>query len=415
MFNKVYKHDARQIDELITVSVVDVTITSPPYFDMKDYGHPKQIGYGQDYEQYLKDITRVFKGVFRITKDTGSLWVIIDTFRSDNQIVPLPFDVAKALQSIGWKFKDIIIWKKDRTVPWVHSGQTRSTFEYILLFTKQDIFNFYVDRVRDIEGLKKWWVKYPERYNPKGKAPEEIWEFGIPIQGAWGEGYIRHFCPLPEELVQRILMLTTNEESVVLDPFAGSGTVLAQALFSKRKFIGLELNQDYIAMFKKYIRDHQKEKQAKYSHDKNHSISRNDFETLILNLRALKFAKLVLKSCKTLSNIFVEKLDAKPEKKHKLLTVRYVLLITDDDIDTVQRIINEIVSKPPLSKFGISHVFEIHTQKTTFEAAIPSEQLFFYTAQKAHKFASKGTVSLLANQYPICSSIGVELNENDFE
>mgnify|MGYP005877135721 CR=1 FL=1 len=251
--NKIHKYDARDISKLIDNPIIDVTITSPPYFDMKDYGYTEQIGFGQNYENYLEDLRKVFEGVYACTKNTGSLWVIIDTFRRAGSVVPLPFDFANKIAPIGWKLQEIIIWGKDKTVPWAHNGQMRNLFEYILVFSKTDNYKFFIDKVRQYDSLKKWWVKYPERYNPKGKTPEAIWNFPIPVQGSWGENYIRHFCPLPEELIAQILKLTTEEEDLVLDPFAGSGAVLAKADNMKRKFIGTELNPLYIQMFQNYM------------------------------------------------------------------------------------------------------------------------------------------------------------------
>ena len=150
--------DARNIASISSKPIVDVTITSPPYFDMKDYGYPEQIGYGQKYEGYLSDLKKVFSGVYSLTKETGSLWVIIDTFRRNGAVIPLPFDFANTISTIGWKLQEIIIWEKDKTVPWIHLGQMRNLFEYILVFSKSEKYNFHIDRIRQCDCLKKWWV-----------------------------------------------------------------------------------------------------------------------------------------------------------------------------------------------------------------------------------------------------------------
>src|SRR5207302_2969616 len=133
------------------------------------------------------------------TKPRGSLWVVIDTFQRNQELLPLPFDLAAKLKTIGWVLRDVIIWKKLRTLPWIHQGTTRSMFEYVLVFAKStQPFRYFPDKARESTKLRKWWVRYPERYNPMGKALDEIWEFDIPTQGSWGNGYIDHFCPLPE-------------------------------------------------------------------------------------------------------------------------------------------------------------------------------------------------------------------------
>ena len=68
----IYNHDARKLNEILKEKTVDVTITSPPYFDMKDYGYKEQIGFGQNYKQYLADLKIVFKNVYDCTKDTSN-------------------------------------------------------------------------------------------------------------------------------------------------------------------------------------------------------------------------------------------------------------------------------------------------------------------------------------------------------
>ena len=153
---KVHNVDARKIIDIIKEPIVDVTITSPPYFDLKDYGYKEQIGYGQKYIEYLNDLRVVFDQVYKITKDTGTLWVIIDTFRRDEEVIPLPFDFSNKIKEVGWKLQEVIIWGKDRTVPWTHKGQVRNLFEYILMFSKTRNYKFQIDEVRDFQSLKKW-------------------------------------------------------------------------------------------------------------------------------------------------------------------------------------------------------------------------------------------------------------------
>src|SRR4051794_37207512 len=104
--SEVFLGDARKLVEHVGRRMVDVTITSPPYYDMKDYGHEDQIGFGQSYDEYLQDLQEIFRGVFDVTKSTGSLWVVIDTFKRDGVVVPLPFDFAAKMKEIGWKLQD---------------------------------------------------------------------------------------------------------------------------------------------------------------------------------------------------------------------------------------------------------------------------------------------------------------------
>ena len=405
--------DARNIASISTSPIVDVTITSPPYFDMKDYGYPEQIGFGQKYDDYLNDLKKVFKGVYELTKDTGSLWVIIDTFRKAGAVVPLPFDFVHKISDIGWKLQEVIIWEKDKTVPWVHQGQMRNMFEYILVFAKNEKYKFHLDRIRQWDNLKKWWVKYPERYNPNGKAPEAIWHFPIPVQGSWGQNYIRHFCPLPEDMIAQIIKLTTDEGDVVLDPFAGSGAVLSQAAYMYRKYIGTELNQDYIAMFERYLAKTKTSKRKKYRQGQKITWSQNSFSDLIINLRALKFARVLYKKItnsqkNNIKHIFVS-LPVLNDDGKALVSYHF---ISNDTSCTValQNEINTLISKIPLSKFGILSTFiwksEVKDINTT--------PLFGYTKTSTHKFVEEIPCKGSPHSF-IISPIKVDLNEEDYE
>jgi DNA modification methylase len=422
--NQVHKVDARNINDIIKMKVIDVTITSPPYFDLKDYGHKKQIGFGQDYKDYLDDLKLVFENVYHCTKKTGTLWVIIDAFRQNNEVVPLPFDFSNKIKEVGWKLQDVIIWAKDRTVPWAHKGQMRSMFEYILVFSKTSKYNFFIDNVRDFEVLKKWWVKYPERYNPKGKTPSGLWHYDIPTQGSWGKGYIKHFCPLPEFLIEQILRLTTNEGSVVLDPFAGSGAVLAKAENMKRKYIGFELNGDYIKMFKNYLKKTGQEKRRNYIKNKKGILPQSAFEKLNLNLRALKFgriihSKLPKKQRNKIIKIYVDRTRSKPTKKNARCLAKYTFYLEKEiDINKLRSQIETLISKPPLSKFGIEAKFRFDKKLSSFSKSINRGLLFTYTSKVSHKYKSKikhFELDKLDESEVILSNIMVDLNEKDYE
>lgn len=415
----IHKIDARKINSLVATPIVDVTITSPPYFEMKDYGYKEQIGYGQSYKAYLDDLNIVFQNVFNITKDTGTLWVIIDAFREKGEVVPLPFDFANRIKEIGWKLQEIIIWEKDKTVPWVHKGQMRNSFEYILMFSKSQKYNFYVDRVRDCESLKKWWVKYPERYNPKGKTPNAIWKFNIPSQGSWGNGYIRHFCPLPEEMIAQILKLTTNKGGVVLDPFSGSGAVLSMADNMSRKYIGTELNPEYINMFLNYLKETGEKKKKEFELSEKHQYERSKFEKLILDLRALKYARIIYQKLnkEEIQKIFVEISKSKSTKANSVIVVNYYIKYKTNKKD-IEVELNKIISKAPLSKFGIEPNFIFIKESAEFASLLKVKEIFIYTNNVTHKFKNKldlDQLHKLSKSEIILSQIMVDLEEKDYE
>lgn len=427
---RLHRIDAREINEVINDKIVDVTITSPPYYNMKDYGYKDQIGFGQKYETYLDDLKKVFLNIYNITKTTGSLWVIIDTFRDTEKIIPLPFDFSKKIEEVGWKLQDIIIWNKDKTVPWSRKGQTKNKFEYILLFSKSKKFKYYGDRVRiyNTKFLKKWWIRYPERYNPKGKALDEVWDYGIPIQGSWGNGYVKHFCPLPTDMIGNMIQLTSDEDDVILDPFAGTGSVLVQAAYMNRKYVGSELNREYINMFHNYFEKTFVKGSKNYELLKTGKYDQESFEKIILNLRALKYAKVMryklnkdLKSILQLIHVKISK--DLPKEKHKLIKVNYDILINiaktslEDKsyMVALKKEIDHLISHPPLSKFGIEPNIVFHFDEKKILKSLKNKNVYSYTNNVTHKYEEKYNPDKKIEKFKIISPIKINLNEEDFE
>lgn len=407
--NKVYQGDSRNILKILPPDIkIQTTITSPPYYDMKDYGVNGQIGYGQTYSNYLEDLKNIFSQIYKLTDLTGTLWIIIDTFKRNNTIITLPFDLVNKLNEVGWLLQDIIIWKKDKTVPWSSNGFTQRKFEYILFFSKSIQFKTNKDQARiyDTQLLKKWWIKYPERYNPKGKVMDEIWEFPIPVQGSWGSEYIRHFCPLPKEMVATMISISTDEKDIVFDPFAGTGTVLSEAAFMERKYVGIEINIDYIKMFHQYLESSYISNHLIYKKLSNND-SQNSFENLILDLRALKFGRLLLKYLEDNTNnrikIYVERKGFSINSKCE---VDYII-IGEYDYNITEKI-NETIKRPPLSKFGIIPNFKFQR-----ELDIQDKQVYFYSKTNSNSFLKNYDYS--NTKVKIISPIKVDINEKDFE
>lgn len=234
-------------------------ISSPPYFDLLNYNNNKnQIGFGQsNYDEYLNVICRVFQDCYDISTPNASFWMVIDTFKRNKEVKLLPFDIVNRLKEKNektWVLKDIIIWDKEKNLPWNNNGSLKNQHEYILFFAKGNDFIFKLDKVREVADLKKWWKTYPERYNPGGKAPSNIWSFTTPIRG-WGKSKQNHLCPFPFPLVEKIISLATEEKDWVLDPFAGSGSVLAVAKEMKRNSAGIDINMTYRKRFRMEVID----------------------------------------------------------------------------------------------------------------------------------------------------------------
>jgi DNA modification methylase len=231
------------------INCPQLIISSPPYFDLLNYGDNKdQIGYGQkNYDEYLNQIAKVFQDCYDLSTSDATFWLVADTFKKNKEVKLFPFDIVNKLKEKSaktWILRDVIIWDKGKNLPWNHKGHFKNQHEYILLFVKGDSFKFNVDRIREIIELKKWWKKYPERYNPNGKVPSNVWNFAAPLRG-WGENKQKHLCPFPLPLVEKIISLCSDENDWILDPFAGSGSVMAMANEMNRNSIGIDINSEY--------------------------------------------------------------------------------------------------------------------------------------------------------------------------
>jgi DNA modification methylase len=358
LINQYLVCDSRRLPAILpNRPFIDVTITSPPYWNIRDYDRQRQIGFGQSYEAYLNDLTAVFGAIHSRTKPTGSLWVITDTLKLDGELRLLPFDLAYRLKGVGWKLQDIIIWNKDKTLPWSHQGKLRNIFEYVAFFSKSDQFNYFLDDIRDIDQLREWWVRYPERYSPNGKAPTRAWNIPIPRQGSWGNNWVRHFCPLPPDLVKRVLLLTTQKGDVVFDPFAGSGAVLAQAKAMGRRYIGTDLNGDYKKMFERKVlpaiaRIHRRAEDTNGDGDHKRKFSRS-----IRALRRTKFPKeLVRLYEKHHGKLAAKAVMALKESRNEVLDLVFLFSPSARVSRDFLRRMEELCGRAPLSKYGLTPV-----------------------------------------------------------
>lgn len=408
--SQIYNIDSRKLSEVLpSGKIIQTTISSPPYFDMKNYGVDGQVGFGQTYSDYLDDITDIFIQVLDHTVDDGTLWIIVDTFKRENGIVLLPYDIADRLKEAGWILQNIIIWKKDKTVPWATGGFVQRKFEYILFFSKSSKYKSYGDRTRvyDKDKLKNWWIKYPERYNPKGRALDEIWEFPIPVQGSWGNEYIRHFCPLPKEMVATMISLSTDEGDLVFDPFSGTGTVPAQAAYMKRRYIGFELNPEYVNLCNQYLK--KTLKKGKDEYDKSLDfVGQDNFEKEIIYLRALKFGRVLLRKIEEYVNftqrfrIYVDY----PVNKDGVIKVKYTLIgaVAKDDISVF---IENVTHKAPLSKFGID-------ADVSFSKKLPSARTNEYYYSRTNSYCFLKNVKRDENTVAVISPICVDIKISDY-
>jgi len=410
--NRFLLHDARNLDQVLSPDTpsVSTVITSPPYWKLKDYGVKTQIGYGQAKQEYLDDISKVFRHCYNATKPDGSMWIVVDDYRENGTLQLLPWEFTVGAQSAGWSLREIIIWDKQHTLPWHVKGQMRNVLEYILFFSKTANYKFYVDRLKDWGELSRWWVDFPERFNPRGKTPTNIWSIPIRTQGTWRRmSEMNHHCPFPVELVARIIELTTDPGDLVMDPFAGSGVVLAQAEAMERAYLGFDVNSLFIDMFNKSIKREVAEEWKKLSLVRS-NLDRDavDFEKTIMKLRALKFARQATKPFIELAKrqpeltpiaiLCVASLPSRYERKQHFDVDVYIVVDKpkvrfEAELSTT----NDRVSSKPLTLYEIKPRIELITVSQLLKKSnITNKRFYIYTDYKPRKHSG---VNLLQNWF----------------
>ncbi|MBI2917611.1 MAG: site-specific DNA-methyltransferase [Chloroflexi bacterium] len=364
---RLHNGDARDLLRIIPQDSADLILTSPPYADLKDYGYKGQIGFGQTFDAYLQDMRGVLEACFEAAKPTATLWLISDVFKKNGEMIDLPAELARCASDAGWKLQDVVIWHKTKTLPWSHRGRLRKIFEYVHVFAKSKNYKYFPERIRETEGLQEWWAKYPERYNPFGKTPHNIWHFPIPTQGSWGNGVLRHFNPFPPALVERIVELTTDPGDVVLDPFAGTGTVLAQAECMGRLAAGVEINPYFTdQLFFKVRAEIERVWNGQLQRRMERQRKAAQFDSLILRMRKVKLGKQVLKILSRytetedypclIAGIILDRQAGTSGQlgRHKLGAVD-LLLVAESPVEASAAATKALAlsSRPPLSKYGV--------------------------------------------------------------
>ena len=353
--------DALQLEELWgDLPSPRAIVTSPPYLDMHDYGNTSQIGVrGQPLDEYLDKMTALFRDCYVITTDDATFWLVAGAIRRDGRLIPLPDRLVACAEEAGWTLREAITWDKQKALPWTHHGELRDVTEQVLLFSKADVYRFDATDLRSPIPNSIWWRRYPERYSPDGYLPTNLWSIPIPTQGSWS-GVRTHFCPFPEELTYRMLKLTTDEGDLVLDPLAGIGSIPAMAEATGRVGYGLELTPDYALQYEETV---QSARRFVASVDDD-SRRRAEFRRIILELRLLKYAKLLgQRLCDAgvpVSWVRVKKSRRQARQAHHVISADFELVLADQaSRECAQSTATGLAQKPPLSKFGIDAGFAV--------------------------------------------------------
>jgi site-specific DNA-methyltransferase (cytosine-N4-specific) len=245
--------DSEQALQQMPNQVFQTCVTSPPYWSLRDYNIPGQIGLEQSVYDYIEHLGRVFDQVQRVLRDDGTLWVNIgDSYTSGGRtwratdrknpvramqvrpptpkglkskdLIGVPWLLAFELQRRGWYLRADIIWNKPNCQPESVQDRPTRSHEYVFLFSKSERY-FYDSKARR---------------GPNGRNVRTVWDINTkPYQGA-------HFATFPAELVEPCVALGSAPGQSILDPFIGSGTTGLVALKKRRRFVGIELNPEYL-------------------------------------------------------------------------------------------------------------------------------------------------------------------------
>jgi DNA modification methylase len=244
---KVIIGDSRSMAE-VGDGAIDLVVTSPPYWHIKDYGARGQIGYGQRLHEYLTDLYRVWTECFRVLGTGARLCINIgDQFARAAEygryrVIPLHAEIIAQCEKIGFDFMGSIIWQKKTTMntsggatvmgsfPYPPNGIVEIDYEYIHIMKKPGRSRRAPKRTKEASKLtKEEWKEYFRGH----------WAF----KGARKGG---HEAAFPEELPRRLVKMFSFVGETVLDPFAGSGTTIRAALALGRNAIGYEIREEFI-------------------------------------------------------------------------------------------------------------------------------------------------------------------------
>ena len=306
--------DARETLATLPAESIHCCVTSPPYWGLRDYGEPGQLGLEPTPEEYVQRLVGIFREVRRVLRGDGTLWLNLgDSYATSgvagpqrdasgglgggrdlgtrgehgssitsagiNRAIPrglkpkdlvgIPWRVAFALQADGWYLRSDIIWSKPNPMPESVTDRPTKAHEYLFLLSRSPRYFYDADAVREAsDATGPTWEERkaagePVRHglasaaacgaggfaaNPAGRNRRSVWTIATqPFPGA-------HFAVMPPALVRPCILAGCPVGGVVLDPFAGAGTVPLVAAENGRGYLGIELNPEYAEMARERIR-----------------------------------------------------------------------------------------------------------------------------------------------------------------
>ena len=259
--------DARRALSVLPSESVQTVVTSPPYWSLRDYQVEDQIGRDDTLTSYIKSIVDAFEELRRVLRDDGTVWLNVgDVFTSGNRryrapdrknraramhvrpptpaglkakdLIGIPWRIAFALQDAGWWLRSEVIWHKPNAHPESVLDRPTKAHETVFLLSKRQ--NYYYD-IGAVRG-------------PRGRRLRTVWDIPtMPTKRINGDED-DHPAMMPMALAKQCVVITSREDDVVLDPYAGSGTTLLAARDLGRKWIGIELKHSFVSLIEQRMR-----------------------------------------------------------------------------------------------------------------------------------------------------------------
>jgi len=263
----------------IPADSIDCVVTSPPYFQQRDYGEKSQIGNEKTPAEYVDVIVKIFEEVQRVLKPGGTCWLNLgDKYRNGN-LMGMPWRVALELMDHQWLLRNEIIWHKPNAMP--SSAKSRLTVDHetIFLLVKSAEYYYDADAIREphvtfsdqskMKGGRSHFGKrggtpekgknsgstnmhdarWDQAFHPQGRNKRTVWS--IPLS----KFRDAHFAVFPPALVETCIKAGCPKDGVVLDPFCGSGTTLLVAKSLGRNYVGIDCSKEYCKMSRRRLKE----------------------------------------------------------------------------------------------------------------------------------------------------------------
>jgi DNA modification methylase len=273
--------DCRAVLATLPEASAACCVTSPPYWGLRDYGHAGQLGLEPTPDEYVASMVEVFRGVRRVLADDGTLWLNLgDSYAAGaspglkpKDLVGIPWLVAFALRADGWYLRSDIIWSKLNIMPESVIDRPTKAHEYVFLLAKSERYFYDADAIREPHKASslaryKYGLKATQDPNAiKGSLRANTVSAGVGNCDRMGD-FINaagrnarsvwtiasepcaeaHFATFPQALARRCILAGSPKGGTVLDPFNGAGTTGVVAVKHERRYVGIELNPEYVAM-----------------------------------------------------------------------------------------------------------------------------------------------------------------------